>query len=158
MLDASMVYWYARPSVHYPTVEVRVGDVCSSVDDTVLVAGLIRALVATALDDIGAGLPAAQPRDCLVAAAHWHAAHDGLDDTLIDLRTGAARPAWELVEDLVGAVRPALLRHGDLDLVRDQLVRLRREGTGAARQRAVHRRTGDIHAVLADLAARTIGL
>ncbi|MFG3698036.1 glutamate--cysteine ligase [Micromonospora sp. NPDC047620] len=157
MLDAAMVYWYARPSTAYPTVEIRVGDVCPGVDDTVLVAGLVRALVATLADDVRAGVPAPRIRDCLVSAAHWRAAHDGLEGDLIDLRSGGARPAWDLVDDLVATVAPALARHGDLDHVRDQVARVRRDGNGAARQRRVMARTdNDVRAVLDHLAAETL--
>ncbi|PWR09944.1 carboxylate--amine ligase [Micromonospora acroterricola] len=155
MLDAAMVYWYARPSVAYPTVEVRVGDVCPTVDDAVLVAGLVRALVATTAADVRAGARAPGIRDCLVAAAHWRAAHDGLDGELIDLRAGGTRPAWALVDELLATVTPALARHGDLEYVIDQLARLRSEGTGATRQRRVLERTGDLRAVIDDLVART---
>jgi carboxylate-amine ligase len=126
------------------------------VADTVLVAGLIRALVATAIDDIAAGLTAPVVPDGLLRAAHWNAAHGGLGGTLLDLRQGRARPAWALVDDLVAAVRPALLRHGDLTLVEDGLARLRREGTGADRQRAVLERTGDLRAVLSELGDWTV--
>ncbi|MEU8300090.1 glutamate--cysteine ligase [Micromonospora sp. NPDC048909] len=157
MLDAAMVYWYARPSPAYPTVEIRVGDVCPTVDDTVLVAALVRALVATVLDDVRAGILAPPVRDCLVSAAHWRAAHDGLDGDLIDLRAGGARPAWALVDELFATVTPALVRHGDLAYVVAQLARLRDEGTGATRQRRILERTGDLRAVLADLAAQTRG-
>ncbi|MCZ7422033.1 MULTISPECIES: glutamate--cysteine ligase [unclassified Micromonospora] len=156
MLDAAMVYWYARPSASYPTVEVRVGDVCPGVDDTVLVAALVRALVATMVDQVRAGVPAPHLRSCLLAAAHWRAAHDGLDGQLVDLRGGGARPAWDLVEELFSTVTPALVRHGDLAYVLEQLARLRRDGTGAARQRRVIARTGgNVRAVLDHLAAET---
>ncbi|MEV0006467.1 glutamate--cysteine ligase [Micromonospora sp. NPDC050980] len=157
MLDAAMVYWYARPSAAYPTVEVRVGDVCPTVDDTVLVAALVRALVATAIDEIGAGVTAPRIRDCLVAAAHWRAAHDGVDGELVDLRTGRPRPAWDLVDDLIDTVAPALRRHGDLDLAVREVDRLRRIGTGATRQRRIMADTGgDVRAVLEHLAAQTV--
>ncbi|MDG4801356.1 glutamate--cysteine ligase [Micromonospora sp. WMMD980] len=157
MLDAAMVYWYARPSAAYPTVEVRVGDVCPTVDDTVLVAALVRALVATAIDEIGAGVTAPRIRDCLVAAAHWRAAHDGVDGELVDLRTGRPRPAWDLVDDLIDTVAPALRRHGDLDLAVHEVDRLRRIGTGATRQRRIMADTdGDVRAVLEHLAAQTV--
>jgi carboxylate-amine ligase len=157
MLDPEMVYWYARPSVAYPTVEIRVGDVCPTVDDTVLVAGLLRALVATAAEDVRTGRPAPRLRDCLVAAAHWRAAHDGVDGDLVDLRAGGSRPAWELIDELVATVTPALAGFGDLDLVTRQLDRLRRDGNGATRQRRILAHTdGDVRAVLAELAARTL--
>ncbi|MGK5444129.1 carboxylate-amine ligase [Micromonospora sp. URMC 105] len=156
MLDTAMVYWYARPSATHPTVEVRVGDVCPTVDDTVLVAGLVRALVATIADEVRAGVPAPRLRDCLVSAAHWRAAHEGLDGDLVDLHRGGARPAWDLVDELFATVSPALARHGDVEYVRRQLDRLRAEGTGATRQRRIMARTGnDVRAVLDHLAAQT---
>ena len=46
-LDEASVYFLARLSPRYPTVEVRVADVCLDVDDAVLLAALVRALVAT---------------------------------------------------------------------------------------------------------------
>ncbi|MFI7609378.1 glutamate--cysteine ligase [Micromonospora sp. NPDC049366] len=156
MLDPAMVYWYARPSAAYPTVEVRVGDACPTVDDTVLVAALVRGLVATSVEQVRAGVPAPQLRDCLVAAAHWRAAHEGLGGHLVDLRSGGQKPAWDLVEELFTAVTPALVRHDDLAYVRGQLDRLHEEGNGATRQRRVLTESdGDIRAVLDHLAAQT---
>ncbi len=157
MLDAAMTYWYARPSTSYPTVEIRVGDVCPTVDDTVLVAALVLALVDTMIDRVRSGVPPPRIRSCLVAAAPWRAAHDGLDGDLVDLHHGGARPAWELVDDLLATVEPALTRHDDLDLVRGQVDRLRREGTGATRQRRIMAGTdGDVRAVLNHLIAQTV--
>lgn len=49
-LDDAMIYWDVRPSSTYPTIEVRVADVPSTVAETVLLATLIRAAVMTALD------------------------------------------------------------------------------------------------------------
>ncbi|BBH69732.1 putative glutamate--cysteine ligase 2-3 [Actinoplanes sp. OR16] len=57
-LDQGMIFWYARLSPTYPTVEVRVGDACTDVDDAVLVTALIRAAVATAIAEIESGTPA----------------------------------------------------------------------------------------------------
>ncbi|GIF98915.1 carboxylate-amine ligase [Catellatospora citrea] len=157
MLDVGMVLWYARPSARYPTVEVRVADVLPTVDDAVVVAGLVRALVVTVVDDIRAGLPAPRLRTGLLTAAHWRAARDGLEGHLVNATTGELVPAWELVDDLLRFVGPALTRDGDLRTVIAGLDRLRIEGSGAERQRRVHRRTGDVRDVLAYLAAETTG-
>ncbi|MGK5741264.1 carboxylate-amine ligase [Micromonospora sp. URMC 103] len=157
MMDEGMAYWYARPSRRYPTVEVRVGDVCLTVDDAVLVAGLVRALVATTIDDIRAGVEAPEIPDSLVAAAHWHAAKHGLDGTLFDPRGGTTRPAWDLVDDLVARVELALTRHGDLPFVTAGLARLRREGNGATRQRERYRQVGDVGGLVRALARETAG-
>ncbi|WP_430790515.1 carboxylate-amine ligase [Actinoplanes sp. G11-F43] len=148
MLDESLVLWHARPSARYPTVEVRVADVCPSVDDAVLLAGLVRALVATALADIAAGRTGPAVSDLALRAAHWNAAHQGLDGTLLDPRDGRARPAWDLVDELADTVTAALVDFGDLAVVRRQLARIRRDGTGANRQRRAFARTGDLGSAL----------
>ncbi|MEV4480526.1 carboxylate-amine ligase [Micromonospora coxensis] len=157
MLDEGMLYWYARLSAKYPTVELRIGDVCPSVDDAVLVAALVRALVATALTDIAEGRPAVNTDHHLLVAAHWRAAHDGLEGDGVDLSNGELRPAWELLDRLVDRVRPALEEHGDLAEVTDLLGGLRRHGSGAARQRAVFARSGRLEDVVADVARQTRG-
>ena len=69
-------------------------------------------------------------------AAHWRAAHDGLEGVNIDMATREARPAWRLMRQLFDYVRPELERHGDLEMVTVLMGRLRSHGTGAARQRA----------------------
>lgn len=157
MLDEGMLYWYARLSAKYPTVEIRIGDVCPSVDDSVLVAALVRALVATAMTDLDEGRPAVNTDHHLLVAAHWRAAHDGLEGEGVDLTDGELRPAWELLDRLVDRVRPELTRHGDLDQVTDLLSGLRRHGSGAARQRAVFARTGRLVDVVTDVARQTRG-
>ncbi|SCE91560.1 carboxylate-amine ligase [Micromonospora purpureochromogenes] len=157
MLDEGMLYWYARLSAKYPTVEIRIGDVCPSVDDAVLVAAMVRAMVATAMADIAEGRPAVNTDHHLLVAAHWRAAHDGLEGEGVDLTNGELRPAWALLDALVDRVRPALESHGDLAEVTDLLAGLRRHGSGAARQRAVFERTGRLEDVVADVARQTRG-
>ncbi|MEU5528479.1 glutamate--cysteine ligase [Micromonospora chersina] len=157
MLDEGMLYWYARLSAKYPTVEIRIGDVCPSVDDAVLVAALVRGLVATAMTEIAEGQPAVNTDHHLLVAAHWRAAHDGLEGEGVDFTDGELRPAWELLDRLVERVGPELARHGDLDQVTDLLGGLRRHGSGAARQRAVFARTGKLVDVVADVARQTRG-
>jgi glutamate---cysteine ligase / carboxylate-amine ligase len=153
MLDDTMVLWWARPSRRYPTVEVRVADVCPTAGDTVLLAGLVRALVATVLDDIAAGRAAIRPPEHLLRAAHWNAAHQGLSGTLMDLRGRRAVPAWEMLDLLAETAGTALRRHGDDGLVAAELTRLRAEGTGAERQR----RARGLPAAMRLLADRTSG-
>jgi len=154
MMDEGMVYWYARPSATYPTVEVRVGDVCPTPADTTLVAALIRGLVATILADVRDGRPAPEVPDGLLAAAHWRAAHDGLEGDGVDPVSGLVLPAWELVGRLVARVGPALAAHGDTATVDALLALMRERGSGAARQRRA-RQAGGLRAVLALLAAQT---
>jgi carboxylate-amine ligase len=130
MMDDSMVLWWARPSRTFPTVEVRVADVCLDPDDTVVLAALVRAMVDTAIRT-----PAPPVPDVLLNAAHGNAARAGVQGTLLDPRTGRPCPAWDLIGDLVDRVTPALERHGDRETVTAGLHRIQRDGTGADRQR-----------------------
>jgi carboxylate-amine ligase len=156
MLDEAMLYWYARLSARYPTVEIRVGDVVPAVDDVLVVAALARGLVATALADIATGRPAVEIDHHVLVAAHWRAARDGLEGRAVD-PDGETRPAWDVLDGLVARVRPHLERHGDLETLDPLLTRLREWGTGAARQRAVFARTGRLTDVIDMLARQTRG-
>jgi len=143
IMDAGMIYWYVRPSAHVPTVEVRIGDVAATVEDAVLLAGLTRALVTTALTQIDEGRPAPAVASELLRAACWQAARGGPGGRGVDAMRGGPASGWEMIDRLVSHVRPALAACGD-DGVVDALVRqLRARGCGADRQRADYGRTGD---------------
>ncbi|SDT77085.1 carboxylate-amine ligase [Actinoplanes derwentensis] len=155
MLDEGMLYWYARLSASYPTVEIRMGDVMPTADDAVLLAGLARALVATLVREVRAGTPAPDVAHPLLVAAHWRAAHDGLEGLNIDMATRQPRPTGRLLRQLVDYVRPELERHGDLETVTALWGRLREHGTGAARQRALLAKGGSVSEVVDWLAHAT---
>ncbi|MEV6298392.1 glutamate--cysteine ligase [Actinoplanes sp. NPDC051861] len=155
MLDEGMLYWYARLSARYPTVEIRLGDVTPSLDDALLLAALARGLVATLLREVRAGAEAPDVPHPLLMAAHWRAAHDGLEGDNIDMATRQLRPAWRLTRQLFDYVRPELERHGDLETATVLMGRLRSHGTGAARQRALLARGESVADVVDWLAATT---
>ncbi|WP_433297550.1 carboxylate-amine ligase [Actinoplanes sp. CA-030573] len=157
MLDEGMLYWYARLSAHYPTVEIRMGDVMPTLDDAMLLAALARALVATLVREVRAGIEAPRVSHPLLVAAHWRAAHDGLEGVAIDMATREPRPAWRLMRQLFDYVRPELERHGDLEMATVLMGRLRSHGTGAARQRAILAQRGSVADVVDWLALVTRG-
>ncbi|MBB0232207.1 carboxylate-amine ligase, partial [Streptomyces calidiresistens] len=156
LADHGMTFWLARPSPRHPTVEVRVADTAPTVGEAVLQAGLVRALVRTALIDAERGAAPPRPDDQETAAALWNAARHGLDGPLVHPRTGRLVPAREAVAALLEAVTPALEESGDLPLVRRLLDGLRANGTGADRQRAAWREGGPA-AVIAASAIPTTG-
>ncbi|MFI2272933.1 MULTISPECIES: carboxylate-amine ligase [Catenuloplanes] len=157
VLDESMLHWHARLAPDGSAVELRIGDVCPSLADTALVAALVRALVGTAITDVEAGLPAPAINQQLLSAAHWRAAHDGLEGLAVDLVNQRPRPAWHLLRRLFDLVRPQLERHGDLEIATVLMSRLRSHGSGAARQRASFARHGSLDGVLAALTEATRG-
>ncbi len=145
--DPARIYWDIRPSAKFETVELRVADANLTVADTVMTAGLVRALVRTCHDQVVDGGPWADPRPELRRAAAWRAARFGLDGTLLDLDACRSRPAREMVDRLMELLRPALVTHGDWDRVRSLVAGVVDGGTGAARQRRVfdrHQRVEDV--------------
>jgi glutamate---cysteine ligase / carboxylate-amine ligase len=144
-LDERGIYFWARLSPRYPTIEIRIADAFLTVADAVLVAGLCRAAVMTAVADEAAGQPMpAVPDEALVAAA-TSAAHHGLPAVVAD-------PAG-----IVAAFGDALDDAGDRQLIESLLAERLRGGSGADRQRALWRR-GPRAAAVAALAELTADL
>ncbi|MFE1248422.1 glutamate--cysteine ligase [Streptomyces sp. NPDC058735] len=133
--DSGQLYWQARLSSTYPTIEVRCLDVQLRADEAVMLAAVVRALVETALAQAASGVPVPEFEPELLQAAMWHAARHGLDDTLIDLH-GVPQRAGDVLYQLLRHVAPALDASGDTRQVASLVHRLLQNGTGADRQRA----------------------
>ena len=155
-LDERSIYFLARLSPRYPTVEVRVADVCLDAGTAVLLAGLTRALVATALAEARRGPPAAAAPARQVAAALAAAARHGLAGAGIDPVTGQPADAPALRARLLDHVYPALSDHGDTETVTRLLRRLDDRGTGADRQRALFTSAASTPAFITALARETL--
>jgi carboxylate-amine ligase len=136
-LDEQGIYFLARLSPRYPTVEVRVADVCLDAGAAVLLAGLTRALVATAVAEARRGAPLPAAPTSRVNAALLAAARHGLAGPAVDPFTGQAADPRSLRSRLLDHVYPALSDHGDAQTITGLLRRLDHQGTGADRQRAL---------------------
>jgi carboxylate-amine ligase len=133
--DRHQLYWHARLSEEYPTLEVRTPDVQLDIDSAVTLAGIARALVTTALREGRRGARPVDPPDSILYAAGWHAARHGLTGELVDLRQGTPGQAADVVGALLDHIAPALGELGDTDRVTVGVERLLDRGTGAERQR-----------------------
>jgi len=153
ILDTAMVYWDVRPSASFPTVEVRVSDVPATVEETALLATLIRAAVVMAQQDKRP--PPRVPAE-LLHAAYWKAARSGLDGDGLDTITGRPFPNRTLLAQLIDYVTPALEQSGDQDFVADTVAAVLARGNGARRQRAAMHAHNDVTDVIATLAAATL--
>ena len=145
MLDDGMVYWDARPSAKFPTVEIRAADVPATADETVLLATLARACVMTAMAGLSRGESAPSVPEPVLRAAYWRCARDGLEG-----RNAAMLAAF------VDELRPALEQAGDFDYAQTELKRISQDGNGAMRQRRDWRRRGDIRDVVQGAAQATL--
>jgi len=134
--DRAQVYWLARPSERWPTIEVRAPDVQPTVDDAVALAGIIRALVTTLLQAHREKIPAPEPPPELLSGALWRSARHGLGGSL-DEATGRLRPARAVLDDLLTAIAPALAAGGDEHRVHAYARRLLQHGNPAQHQRRI---------------------
>ena len=136
-VDEQSIYYFARLSPRYPTVEVRVADVCLDTGATVLLAGLTRALIATALAEARRGTPVPTVPAGRVSAALGAAARNGLEGAGVDPFTGHSADARSLQSRFLDHVHAALSDRGDAHIIAGLLRRLDQRGTGADRQRTL---------------------
>lgn len=156
LLDRKMIYWYARPSEHQPTLEIRVADVSADVDVAVLGAVLTRALAMVLLADLRAGVPTPRTEASDIEKLHREAATAGPAGSWTHPLSGRPMPLSAGVQALVEHARPALEMLDEMHLVRTLLQQVSDRGTGAQRQRAAYRRRGRLEDVVDELAAQTI--
>jgi carboxylate-amine ligase len=135
-LDEKMVYFDARLSSRYPTVEVRAADVCLRQQDALLLGIVVRALVETAARDRLAPVPEPGTRTQLLQAAAWRAGRSGVCGPLVHPLTLAQAPAAEVVGALFDQLEDVLVEQGEADLVAELWSGLLARGSGAVEQRA----------------------
>lgn len=142
IIDLGQIYWDLRLSVQNPTLEFRVADVCLTVDEAVLQAGLCRALVRMCRARVRSGMPPPGVRNELLQAAKWRAARFGLEDRLFDPLTRSLLAPAMLFEQLFVELRDALDAEGDTEQVTELLDKVLCDGSAAKRQRAAFAASG----------------
>ncbi|MFE9452885.1 glutamate--cysteine ligase [Streptomyces sp. NPDC006739] len=157
ILDEAMAYFDARLSARYPTVEIRVADVCLSADTAVLIATLTRALVETAAREWRAGRPPPDHSVSLLRLAVWQATRKGLEGDLLSPATMRPEPAPAVVRSLLEHTGDALTESGDAERAEEAVAELLRGGTGARAQRRLLERSGSLRDVVTECVRRTQG-
>ena len=157
LLDTGMVYFDARLSQRYPTLEIRIADVCLRAADAVLIAALARALVETEARAWRRGRPARPPRPEVLGLAAWRASRSGLDGALLHPVTFQPVPSAAVLGLLVEHVSEALQDAGDDAAVASLLADVLGRGNGAAFQRAAYRDSGSVAGIATRAAAITRG-
>jgi carboxylate-amine ligase len=155
-MDPAGVFFLARLSARYPTIEVRVADTCLNVEDTVVYAGIVRALIASLVDDVRRRVkimpvPSALIDAQLLTAAHGQVRirHGHRDDPVQEGSSGT-------VARLLAKIDPYLVATAVDDEVYAGLDRMRRDGTGADRQRRMWQWAARPHEFVRALAEATL--
>lgn len=136
IIDTGLVTWLARLSETYPTIEVRAADSQLEVRDSMLLAGIIRGLITTAINEVETDQPYESVDTELLEGAVWHSARYGLSDKLVLVSEGRLEPARTVIDALLEYIGPALDAAGDTELVKTGVNWLFDSGTGSVRQLA----------------------
>lgn len=133
MKDASFLWWAIRPSLNYPTLELRIADACTQAEDTIALAALYRALIAFLVRNPDVGTDWTPITRRIIDENRWRAKRYGTSAEFIDDRTGAAIPIARQFQELCELVREDAERLGCLGAFK-QLSTVLRTGTSAHRQ------------------------
>jgi carboxylate-amine ligase len=152
--DGKSIWWDIRPHPKFPTLEFRVFDICTRVDEAICLAALTLAIVAKLVKLRRNNQSWRRYRHHLVAENKWRAVRYGIEGKLIDFGRGEEVPVAELAEQLLELVDDVV---DELDLREavSYVHTILREGTSADRQLAVYRETGDFTAVVDRVVAET---
>ena len=133
--DASFLWWTLRPSIHFPTLELRVADSCTRLDDTLGIAALYRCLVRHLDRSPAVNRGQTGAARAITAENLWRAQRDGIRAAFIDIDGGTVPFAAGLdaVLSQVEEDAAALGCETDLACLRE----LAAHGTSADRQLAV---------------------
>ncbi|MFC3964841.1 carboxylate-amine ligase [Nocardia jiangsuensis] len=156
ILDRKMVYWDVRPSLTFPTVEVRVGDVPATARESTLLALLVRGLVLHARKALARREEAPDIPHEILLAAYWTAARSGLDGETLEPVSGRVLPVPALLDELVRRIGPELDELGDRAFVTDAMAEVLSRGNGARRQRRAYATRHDAADVITELAGATL--
>jgi len=151
LADPGFIWWDARPNHRFPTLEIRIHDMPTRIEETVCLAAWAQALAVKLLRE-----PAAPPmRRFVVEANKWEVTRRGLEAELLLSSEQPARRLEEwverLLEELTG-VAQELGSEAELAYARTILA----QGTSADRQLRVWEEKQDLHALVEHLARETL--
>jgi carboxylate-amine ligase len=136
--NSSFVWWVLRPSQRHPTLELRVTDSCTRVEDTLALAALFRCLVRCLSRDQGLNRNLSGSSRAIIAENCWRAQRYGIHGGFIDETSRTVKPVAEVLENALTLIAEDAVALGctlELDAVRDII----RRGTSADRQLATHK-------------------
>ena len=134
--DASKIWWDIRPHTRFPTLEMRIADICTSMDDGIAVAALYACLISMLIRLRRTNRRWRHYANMLVNENRWRAQRYGFDEGLVDFGLGRVVPYPELLEEIFELVRPDAERLDCVAEIEHARVILKR-GTSAHRQIAV---------------------
>lgn len=149
------IWWDVRPHPFFPTLEFRICDIPTRVDDTIAIAALFQAIVAKLNKLIDKNLGFRLYRRMLIQENKWRAVRWGLDGKMIDFGKQKEVPVRDLILELLEFVDDVL---DELDSRKEveHIHTIMERGTSADEQLQVYKETGDLRTVVDRLIERTM--
>ena len=153
--DASKFWWDMRPHLLYPTLEFRMCDMCTRVDEAVCIAAMFQALVAKLWKLRRDNMSFRIYPLSLIEENKWRAVRYGIEGNLLDLGQEVERPARQVIRELLDWFLTDVVDElGSREQV-EYALKILEEGTSADRQLATFEETGDLKAVVDQLVLET---
>ncbi len=135
--DATKLWWDVRPSHRFPTLEMRISDVCTRIDDAVSVAALFQCVLRMLYRLKKKNQRWRQYASMLIEENRWRAQRYGLDEGLVDFGKGEIVPCKTLLEEINGLIREDAEALGCAKEI-GHLKEIMKTGTSAHRQLATY--------------------
>lgn len=152
--EPTHIWWDVRPSEKFPTLEIRIPDMCTRVEETLCLVALVQAVVAKLIQLRRANQSWRLYRKHLIDENKWRALRYGTGGKLIDFGKKKEVPFPALAEEILTWVDDVVDDLGSRREI-EYAYTVLREGTSADRQLAVHRQTGNLHAVVDHIVEET---
>ncbi len=153
--EPTKIWWDIRPHAKFPTLEFRMCDCVTKIDEVMAIAALIQAVVAKLIQLRKMNQSWRIYRQSLIAENKWRAVKDGVDGKLIDLGKEEQVPLRLLMDELLELIDDVVDPLGtrqEIEYVRTIL----KEGSSADRQLRAYYETNDLTVVVDRLAEETI--
>jgi carboxylate-amine ligase len=153
--DYTYLWYDVRPHPNFGTVEIRVMDSQTHVEQTLSLAALVQAMVKELCEHYESGEQLSRYPYEMLDENKWLAARHGLDGQLVDLPATDRVPVPELARRLMERLRPHAEELGsgsDFDALEDILDR----GNGASRQEVVYEANHDLREVVREILDATV--
>ena len=155
--NGKKIWWDLRAHPNFPTIEFRVCDMTTRLEETICLAALMQAICAKLLKLRESNLGFRKYMPALIAENKWRAIRYGIDGKLIDFGKQAEVPMRDLALELVSFVDDVVDDLGSRRAV-EYVHTILADGTSADRQLRTFKATGDTRAVVELLAAETMGV
>src|SRR5213595_2048142 len=145
--NGKKIWWDVRPHPFFPTLEFRICDIPTRVDDTIAIAALFQAIVAKLDLLIDKNLGCRRYRRMLIQENKWRAVRYGLQGKMIDFGKNKEVPVVDLIRELLDFVDDVVDELGSRKEV-EHIHTILERGTSADEQLRVYKETNDLKAVV----------